>query len=165
MTALLFLVALQTATLAQPDELTLTPVLMQDVVLFLSDEVTSGGVGGGVGVQLLYRQTYLAQLDVAVLWSLGNATATRLAIGVQRHGQWTPAGWLTLGALWGDRLEFLSGDGRRPAIPSWSLGIRGSPLRFTSALGVISALEPGIGTDLNGGLWLELTVLQAGVWF
>ena len=163
MAALLLLASLHGTTPPPPDELVITPALMQGAVLFLSDEVTSGGVGGGLGVQLVYRETYLAQLDVAMLWSLGTTTSTRLALGLQRAGEWTPAAWIALGTLWGDRLEFLTGDGRRPPIPSWSIGVRGSPLRFTSALGTISVLEPGIGTDLGGGVWLELTVLQAGV--
>lgn len=60
-------------------------------------------------------------------------------------------------------MEFLHGDGRRPSFPSWSLGVRGSPLRFSTPLGVFSALEPGIGTDFASGVWLELGIVQLGV--
>jgi hypothetical protein len=141
----------------------LMPVIVQDTVLFLSDDVTAGGAGGGAGVQLTAGRLFVAQLDLSALWMFGNAVATRLAVGVQRDGAWSPAGWLTMGTLWGERIEFLYGDGRRPAIPSWSIGIRGSPLRFATTLGVFSVLEPGIGTDFASGLWVELNLVQLGV--
>ena len=47
-----------------------------------------------------------------------------------------------------------------PAVPSWSLAVRVSALRFEAPLGTISAIEPGLGSDLDGGLWLELSILQ-----
>lgn len=159
MTALLLLAVLNGAA-AVDHELELRPIVVQDIVLFLSDEVTAGGAGGGVGVELVYRRLFLAQLDVGALWMLGNALSTRLAVGAQHDGTWSPAGWLTLGALYGERTEFLAGDGRRPSIPSWSLGVRAAPLRFGGASGVFSALVPGIGIDFANGLWLELALIQ-----
>jgi hypothetical protein len=126
MSAWMLLAALHGVTLAS-SELELMPVIVQDAVLFLSDDVTAGGAGGGAGVQLTVRRLFLAQLDVSALWMFGNAVSTRLAAGVQRDGTWSPAAWISWGTLWGERMEFLHGDGRRPGIPSWSLGLRVSP--------------------------------------
>lgn len=162
MTHLLLLAAMHSLTLAS-GELELMPVVVQDVVLYRSDEVSAGGAGGGVGMQLIARELWLAQLDVSALWLLGNAVSTRLALGAQRQGTWSPAAWLSVSVLWGDRLEFLQGDGRRPSIPSWALGLRGSALRFSMPFGVFSALEPGIGTNFASGVWLELSIVQLAV--
>lgn len=162
MSTLLLLAALRGLTLAS-GELELMPVVVQDVVLFRSDEVTAGGAGGGLGMQVIARERWLAQLDVSALWLLGNTVSTRLALGAQRQGTWSAAIWLSVSMLWGDRLEFLQGDGRRPSIPSWSLGLRGSPLRFSTPVGVFSALEPGIGTNFASGVWLELSIVQLAV--
>jgi hypothetical protein len=161
MSAWMLLAALHGMWLAS-GELEVMPVIVQDAVLFVSDDVTAGGAGGGLGVQLKARRLFLAQLDVSALWMFGNAVSTRLAVGVQHDGAWSPAGWVTFGTLWGERLEFLHGAGRRPSVPSWSIGIRGSPLRFATPLGVFSALEPGIGTDFASGVWLELGIVQLG---
>lgn len=148
-----------------PAALELMPCFVQHGMFFLSDEVTAGGVGGGLGLQLTYRKNFIAQADLGAHVGLGNTLSTRLAAGVQRHATWAPAGFLTFGALWGERTEILTGDGTRPAIPTWAVGLRGAPLRFAGALGVISMLEPGIGTDFGGGLWIELTLVQAGARF
>ena len=93
MTALPLLLSLFGAPLAaQGAELVIAPLIVQDAALFLSDDVTAGGAGGGAGVQLLYRERYLLQLDVSLLWGLGNACATRLAFGAQHaFAAWTPA--------------------------------------------------------------------------
>lgn len=96
---------------------------------------------------------------------MGRAVATRLALGAQRDATWAPAGWVTYGALWGDRAEFLTGEGRRPVIPTWAIGLRGAALRFQQDFGVVSLLEVGAGTNFGGGLWLDLTVFQAAVSF
>lgn len=164
MSAALWLIAgLYGATLSSPAELRVSPLLSQHALLFLSDDVSAGGIGGGLGAQFVYRDLYLAQVDVSVLFGLGNAVATRLALGVQRPRAWSPAGFLTIGMLTGDRVEFLSDEGARPALPTWSMGVRAAPLRFASELGVVTALEPGIATDYRGGLWFELTMLQVGL--
>ncbi len=149
----------------QPPRLIATPVVLQHATLFLSDDVTTGGVGGGLGVVLSYRARYLLQADVGALWMFGNVLSTRIALGAQWGDRWSPAAWLTAGALFGDRLEFLTDEGQRPAVPTWAVGVRVSPLRFVNARALIAALEPGIATDFSGGLWLELTVLQAGAAF
>jgi hypothetical protein len=150
---------------AESPTLTITPVLLQHANLFLSDRVTAGGIGGGLGVQLGYHTHYVMQADVSALWGFGNIVSTRAAFGAQWHGVWSPAAWLTFGALFGDRLEFLTNDGTRPAIPSWAIGLRASPLRYVSEDGHVSLLEPGLATDLSGGMWIELSVLQVGATF
>lgn len=166
MTPLWFLLAaLYTGPADTDNKLVLSPLLVQNALLFISDDVTAGGAGGGVGLQVLYRDRYLAQADLSMLWALGNPLATRLALGAQRKGTYAPAGWVTFGAVWGDRIQTLTGDGSRPAAVSWAIGIRGSPLRFAGEHGAISVLEPGIATDFTGGLWLELTLAQASVSF
>lgn len=73
-----------------------------------------------------------------------------------------PALWLTVGTLWGDRIEHIGEDALRPAIPVWSLGLRAAALRWGDDRGAVSALELGVGSNFSGALWLELTLLQAG---
>jgi hypothetical protein len=163
--ALFLLAAASRPVHARAQELVLTPVILQHALLVRSSHVTAGGVGGGLGLQARYRAIYLAQLDVSALWTLGNPVATRFALGVQRDAAWAPAAFGTINVLWGDRIEFVTGDGRGPARPSWALGVRGCPLRFISAVGQVSLLEPGIATDFQGALWLELSVIQVGASF
>jgi hypothetical protein len=165
--ALLVLLALDAGRPpAPPPELELIPIAAQHAVLLLSDRVTAGGGGGGLGAQLIYQRRYLLQADIGMLLGFGNALATRLAAGVQLSARdYAPAFWASGGALWGDRVEFLTGAGERPATPSFALGARASPLRFVSELGMVSALELGAGTDLAGALWLELGVLTVGARF
>ena len=165
------IVALVFATLASaalpPHEprLALTPVILQNAVYYTSDRVTAGGAGGGLGLEFAWDRRYLAQADVTMLLTFGNAVASRVAFGAQGSGRWAPAAWGTFNALFGDRIEFLTGDGQRPKIPSWAVGVRGSALRFRSEYGFVSIAEAGVGTDFSGGLWLELTILEAGARF
>jgi hypothetical protein len=140
-------------------------LLFQNALLFTSDAVTAGGLGGGLGVQLQYDHNYLVQADISLLSSLGNTVATRLSWGIQRDAVWAPAVWATLGTVWGERMEFLTGDGRRPPIPTWALGLRGSVLRFSHRFGTIQLLELGAGTNFGSGVWFGLTVLEAGMRF
>ncbi len=145
-----------------PPELEVMPVFHQGGVLVSGGDVTAGGLGGGLGVQLVVDRRWLAQADVGLLWLMGQAWLARVAVGVQRDAPWSPAGWLTLQTLWGDRVEHIGPDALRPPIPTWGLGLRASLLRFGGASGVVSALELGVATDFAGGLWLEITLLQAG---
>ena len=146
-------------------ELIWRPLLLQSIIAFSSSRVTAGGFGGGSGIQLEYDGRYLAQADMSVLFSAGNVLATRLALGLTRGGNWAPAVWLTYGALWGNRLEFISGDDGRPVIPTWAVGVRASALRFRQDFGIVSLLELGAGSNFAGGVWLDVTVLQAAVTF
>jgi hypothetical protein len=162
MRSLLAIVVLLAMPLAaRADDVVISPLVVQNAALFLSEDVTAGGVGGGGGVQMLYAHRALLQLDVTALWGLGTALFTRVAAGAQlERGSWAPAAWIGASAFWGDRLEFLSGAAERPNRPSWTLGLRLSPLRFATRTTTISALEPGIGSDFVGGLGLELNVFQ-----
>lgn len=156
------LVVLWAAAAQAADTLEITPTVQQGAAFVLSDEVTGGGLGGGLGVQACWRRHYVAQLDVSVLWGAGNSFVGRVAAGYQRDGRWSPAVWGTVNLLWGDRIERLADDGRRPARPTWATGARISPLRFAGAAGVLSALEPGVALGPGGALWLELMLLHAG---
>ncbi len=160
MTPAAIVVVLLAAGPAEPG-IEVMPVLHQGAVVVTSDDVTAGGIGGGVGAQLVVDRTWLVQADVSALWLLGQAWVVRVAAGVQRDAAWSPAAWLSLGTLWGDRVEHLGADPERPPIPTWALGVRASLLRFADATGIVSVLEAGIGTDFGGSLWLELTLLQA----
>lgn len=101
--------------------------------------------------------------DASILWGNGNAVSTRLALGYQRDGRWTPVIFGTFGLLWGQRTEVLSETGRRPAAPVWVVGLRTAPLRFESTRGYVSALELGYGVGPDRGRSLEVTLLAAGV--
>lgn len=163
---LLLLAALQSQALpATESRLTLTPVLIQNAMLFSSNRVSTGGAGGGLGLELEWNRRYLVQTDLTVLLSMGNTVAWRTAVGLERQGTWAPAAWATIGVILGDRVEVLAEDGRRPPLPTWAAGVRGSALRFRNESGFVSIAELGVGTDFGGGLWLELTILEAGARF
>jgi hypothetical protein len=145
---------------AEPrDTWTLAATLHQDVLLLATPTTTAGGAGGGIGIELALRDRYLAQIDLGALWMVGNPVTTRLALGGQRRGAWSPAAWLACDMLWSDRVEVISAASQRRRDPLWAIGVRISPLRFRSAWGTVSALELGVGTDLSGTL-LDLTVLR-----
>ncbi len=158
----LTLMTLAQMALAAPPEVEVMPLVHQGAILVLAPDVTAGGAGGGVGIELAIDRRWLVQVDAGALWLLGQAWLTRVAVGYQRDEGWCPAGWLTLGGLWGDRVEHIGSDALRPAIPTWALGVRGAPLRFGGDAGVVSALEVGVATNFTGSLWLELTLLRAG---
>ena len=140
-----------------------TPFLQQTAIYFSSDRVTLDGLGVGIGAQFSQGKILLAQADVNILWINGNALATRLAIGAQRDGRWSPAVFTTFGLLGGQRTEVLSETGQRPAEPVWILGLRAAPLRFKNYFGHASALELGYGLGPDHGRHLEITILSAGV--
>jgi len=143
-------------------ELTVSPHVQQGLQLLLSDNVTAGGLAAGAGVQVVWRRRYLAQADLSALWGIGNTWSSRFALGVQLDGFWAPAVWATTSLLLGDRVELLTQDGRRPAAPTWGIGLRASPLRFINGSAFFSALEPSMATNLGGGVLLDLTLVQIG---
>jgi hypothetical protein len=159
----LALLLAQAAAAPEPETLRVVPVLRQGFVFFTSDQVTASGAGGGAGVQVTWRDRWLAQADASLLWGGGNVWVTRLAAGAQRSGAWSPAAWLSFGALFGDRVETLDDEGRRPPAPVWAAGLRLSPLRFAGRLGSVSALEVGWSRGAGGGTWVEVSVLEAAV--
>lgn len=163
MALLVLCAALEGALPGAVPALTVSPLLVQHGVLFRSSAVTAGGAGGGPGVQLSYGPHYVAQVDAGVLLGFGAAGIARLALGVQRARPYAPAAWGTFSVLFGQHLEFLTGDGSAPAPQQWTVGVRASPLRFAGSTGVVSLLEPGIAAGLRGGYALELTLVQASI--
>lgn len=153
-----------TAGVAQAEPATpleISATIHQGATLLTSPRQTTGGLGGGIGVEVAYHDRYLAQADIAALWMIGTPIATRIAAGAQRRGRWAAAAWITATAIWGSRIEIVTAPETRPAWPAWGIGLRVSPLRFRGALGTVSALEAGIASD-TGSLMVELTVLRAG---
>ncbi len=143
-------------------ELQLVPFIEQKTALFSSRWVTTGGLGGGLGVQGLWDRRYSAELQADLLWALGNVLLLQSSVGLQRDGYYQPGARIVCSVLIGDRLEALYDDGRRPARPSWAIGPRLVPLRFGSDRAFASALEVGLGTDFGSGLLLEVALLKAG---
>jgi hypothetical protein len=158
----LLLAALGSATPPDPREVSVIPFVRQAFALHLANESMAGGAGAGLGAQAIFRERYIAEAEVGALWLLGNSVSTRLAIGAQRRGTWSPAGFVTGTVLFGDRLEVLAEDGSRAPMPNWALGVRAAPLRFIGKLGLASVLEPGVATDFRGSVYLEVTLIQAG---
>ena len=147
---------------AAESELAWAIFLEQRAVILSSPWVTIGGIGGGIGIEVVWRNHYAAELSADVLFSMGNAVSTQLAIGLQDDGFWQPGFRATGSLLVGDRIEVLRDDGSRPPRPNWALGGRVMPLRFAGKTAFASALEVGAGSDMAGGLFFELTVLKAG---
>ena len=144
---------------------TFTPLIQQCGMYYRSDRVTADGVGLGLGLHLLHRTGLAAQTDVNLLWLNGNSIPIRVAIGYQRSGRWTPAAYLTVDAIVGQRTQILSETGTKPPLPAWSSGIRLTPLKFRTAKGFLSALELGVGIGPVRALNLELTLFSAGISF
>jgi hypothetical protein len=105
----------------------------------------------------------VGQTDFSLLWINGNAVSTRVAMGIQRDGRWSPTLFGTFALLFGQRTEILSESGERPPTPTWIFGIRIAPLCFQSEHGFVSALEAGYGLGPHRGTSLELTVLSVGI--
>lgn len=159
---IVLLAALTNADAARPHEFVATPFLRQELALQVGGGTTTGGAGGGLGAEVVYRDLYLAEAEVGALWLFGNVGTARLSLGMQRRGVWSPAGWITTGVFFGDRVELLSEDGTRPPVTRWNFGIRGSPLRFVGDFGIVSVLEPGIAIDFTGAKYLSVGLVQAG---
>jgi hypothetical protein len=160
-----FLLAMLTLTIAAQakNKIEYKPMLQQCVLYFASDRITMGGFGMGAGIHVLYKEKWVAQTDASLLWANGNTISTRLALGYQRGGKWTPAIMATVGLLWGQRTEILDHNGRRPIAPVWVAGMRSAALKFANERGYVSALEIGCGIGPYKGTALELTILAAGI--
>jgi hypothetical protein len=138
-------------------------------LVYLSDAMTTGGAGGGVGLRDTIRDRVILQADLNYLMVLGNVGALRLGAGVQRSGTYTPAILATLSAVMGDRLTFLTSAHPTPIrSPAVALGLSVAPVRFTDRGMQLSLLElgVGIGTDLPGrGLAWQIGLLEVGTCF
>jgi len=143
----------------------LTPFLQQYGIYYSSDRVTSDGLGVGVGIHALHKTGVAGQMDVNLFWGCGNAVSTRLALGYQRKGRWTPGAYATMNLLWGQRIEALDAEGNPPAMPAWAAGIRVTPLKFSTPHGFVSALEIGAGLGPSKAVSLEVSILSAGITF
>lgn len=140
------------------------PLLQQPALYLSSDHVTAAGFGAGTGVQCIYQQRWIIQVDINLLWGNGNAVPLRLALGWQKRTahKWTPAGFGTCTLLAGDRTEVIFEDGQRPVSPTPVAVIRLAPLRFVDQKGFASAMELGYGRSASRGTCFELTVLAVG---
>ncbi|NCA77239.1 MAG: hypothetical protein EOM90_12980 [Alphaproteobacteria bacterium] len=161
----LILLILCTLPSGAQKNLTFSPLIQQCGMYYSSDRITADGVGLGLGLHLLHRTGLAVQTDVNLLWLNGNSIPIRVAIGYQRSGRWTPAAYLTVDAIVGQRTQFLSETGAKPPVPAWSFGVRVAPLKFRTAKGFLSALELGVGIGPDRALNLELTLLSAGISF
>lgn len=136
---------------------------------YLSDARTIGGVGGGLGLRAHFDGPFFAQADVSYLAQIGNVADVRLGFGVQRAGTWVPSARLTLGALFGDRLSFLTPAHPTPVRgPVLTLGVAIAPLRWTNGTTTVSLLELelGMGSDFPGlGLAAGVGLLETSFRF
>ena len=142
----------------------LTPYMQQTGMLLSSDRITSSGYGSGLGVALS-KGHFLAQTDVNLLWTNGNAASNRFAVGIKGKGVWSPALLGTFATNWGDRTEILSETGQRPPSAVWVAGVRIAPLRFEKEKGYLSALEFGYGVGRDNARSLEISLVTIGINF
>jgi len=138
-------------------------------LVYLSNAMTTGGLGGGMGLRDTLQDRFILQADLNFLMGIGNVGALRLGAGLQRSGTYTPAVLATLSAVMGDRLSFLTPEHPTPVkSPALVLGLNVAPLRFTQEGMQLSLLEVGVGvgTDLPGvGVALQLNLLEVGTTF
>jgi len=167
MRTFLFLILMWGGAITVPAQraITFAPFLQQTGMYYSSDRITSDGLGVGLGLHALHRTGAAGQVDVNLLWGNGNAMTTRLALGYQRKGRWTPGAYATLNLAWGHRVEILDEMGNPPAMPAWAAGVRITPLKFTAGKGFVSALEIGAGLGPAKAVSLEVTILSAGINF
>lgn len=137
--------------------------------VYLSEARTMGGVGGGLGLRATFQERAFVQAELHYLLGIGNTAALRLGAGVQRRGTYSPAVLLSVSALLGDGLTFLTPQHPTPVRgPAVSLGVSVAPLRWRSDGLHLSVLElgAGLGTDLPGrGVAIQLGLLEVGTSF
>jgi hypothetical protein len=153
---------------AHPHQLSL--YLRGTGMVYLSSARTMGGAGGGIGVRDTVDERYILQADVSTLGLLGKVLALRAGVGMQwGTGTWRPAALLSLTALAGDRLAFLTSQHPTPLKgPAVSLGVSASPARFSLGTTQLSLLELGVGVgpELPGaGLALHVGLVEVSASF
>lgn len=142
-----------------------TPYFQLGGMYYSSKQVTSAGVGPGIGFSVGINKHFLVKTDVNIYWINGNAGSFRLALGYKRIGVYAPAGYLGITSIFGDRTEFLFEDGSRPVTPLFSYGLQLCPLRFENEKGFVSIFEIGYGFGNYRGKNLEISLLSFGVKF
>ncbi len=144
------------------ESMQLMPFFQQCGIYYLSDKLTSAGYGTGIGLNAGLGENWLAQIDMNLYWINGNTVTTRLSVGYELPGSWSPAVYANYTLLWGSRTEVLTSDGTRPVTPVSAFGLRIAPLRFGNERAIGSALELGYSFGLYSGQCFELTLLQFG---
>ncbi|MDX9904976.1 MAG: hypothetical protein RBS55_00160 [Bacteroidales bacterium] len=139
--------------------------LHQTGMYYSSDNITSEGLGLGIGAHFLHKSQIAGQVDANILWGNGNAITTRIAAGYEKKGKWAPAIYATCNLLWGQRTEILAENGDRPPLPAWAAGVRVTPLKFRTGRGYVSALEFGYCVGPAKAMSLEFSVLSIGIRF
>lgn len=143
----------------------LTPYFQLGGMYYSSKQITSAGVGPGFGLCVGINEHFLANSDVNLYWINGNAGTFRLALGYKKSGVYTPAGFVRITSIFGQRTEFLLEDGSRPVTPVFSYGVQLSPLRFENNKGFVSILEVGYSFGNYQGKNLDVSLLSMGVKF
>ncbi|MBP7496564.1 MAG: hypothetical protein KA792_02735 [Bacteroidales bacterium] len=162
---ILFLCLLYNFVVKAQTKINFAPYFQLGSMYYSSKQVTSTGVGPGIGLSALINKHFLAKTDLNLFWINGNAASLRLALGYKRIGLWAPAAYLGISSIFGSRTEILLEDGSRPANPVFSLGLQLSPLRFENEKGFVSILEIGYGFSNYQGKNLEISLLSLGVKF
>jgi len=137
--------------------------------LYLSNNRTLGGLGGGLGVRDTVQDRFLLQAELDYLMGLRNAGMFRLGAGVQRQGLYAPAAMLVLSGLFGEGFNFLTPQHpSQITFPAMALGLSVAPARFVLSGTQVSLLEVGIGigSDLPGvGVHYHLRLLEVAASF
>jgi hypothetical protein len=159
---LLLLIIAASLTASSQQKFGWAPFLQQTGMYYSSGRVSADGYGLGIGSCFKYGDHLLGQVDINLLWGIGNTATTRIAAGYQRKGAWTPALLGTVNLVWTQKVEFLSENGERPPSPVCIIGLRVLPLRFETKAGFISALEFGYGFGPDKGQSIEVSFLSLG---
>ncbi len=134
--------------------------------LYLSDARTQGGIGGGLGARLSWRDRWLLEANGGFLAGAGQVQAARLAVGIQRSATFCPALLVGPRVLFGDAMHLLTPQHRWVLrSPTWSMGVTLVPARFRvqGTELAFGALYIGAGSDLPGlGLGYGITLLEVG---
>lgn len=152
-------------SMAAQSDFSFSSFIQQPGIYYSSNRVTAYGYGLGAGCSVDWKKSFTARADVNILWGNGNLMATRMAIGYQPKGGWSPGIFITTTMLTGHKTEILDEAGQRPPAAVWATGLRILPLYFDGDKGYASALELGYGFGADQGWCMELTLLSVGLKF
>lgn len=161
--ALLFLVLLPLNLLAFSPEF-IHPETKQYFIFYQSDQITAGGLGGGLGIQFDINKNVFMESDIGILWGNGNSIPVSITLGIQKDGFWCPALSSSLFVLMGQKTVILDNDGSLPSDFLYAGGIKIHPLRFKSDELKISVLEFGYGLGPYKGSLIYCSILSAEFW-